>query len=150
MTTAVCLDSDKSTIDTLRLDFRERVFTDEVVVLIEIDSGAKPQDASPLANAQPPMRRVDRGIGPDWNMDFLRGGGRAVGLTGSDGAMLRAQQRDPVLGRVGEIISVDPHAIHQAFARSVQNSSSPTPREPIAAEVVSQATAALQSVSPAV
>jgi len=40
-----------------------------------------------------------------------RGGGRAVGLTGSDGAMLRARQRDPRLGRVGEVTSVDPDAI---------------------------------------
>lgn len=38
-------------------------------------------------------------------------GGRAVGLTGSDGGMLRARQRDPSLGRVGEVISVDPDSI---------------------------------------
>jgi acetylglutamate kinase len=43
-----------------------------------------------------------------------RGGGRAVGLTGSDGAMLRVRRKqvDGVdIGRVGEVISVNPQAI---------------------------------------
>lgn len=40
-----------------------------------------------------------------------RGGGRAVGLTGSDGGMIRTRLRDPKLGRVGEVVSVDPGAI---------------------------------------
>jgi acetylglutamate kinase len=44
-----------------------------------------------------------------------QGGGRAVGLTGSDGGLLRVRRKTPGgqdLGRVGEIISVDPRAIH--------------------------------------
>ena len=43
-----------------------------------------------------------------------RSGGRAVGLTGSDGAMIRARRKrvnDQDLGRVGEVVSVDPQAI---------------------------------------
>lgn len=43
-----------------------------------------------------------------------QGGGRAVGLTGSDGAMLRVERKvvdGQDLGRVGEVISVDPQAI---------------------------------------
>ncbi len=43
-----------------------------------------------------------------------RSGGRAVGLTGSDGAMIRARPKrvnDQDLGRVGEVVSVDPQAI---------------------------------------
>ena len=41
-------------------------------------------------------------------------GGRAVGLTGSDGGMLRVRRKTAGgkdLGRVGEIVSVDPRAI---------------------------------------
>jgi acetylglutamate kinase len=43
-----------------------------------------------------------------------RGGGKAVGLTGSDGGLLRVRHRrvdGKDLGRVGEIVSVDPVAI---------------------------------------
>jgi acetylglutamate kinase len=43
-----------------------------------------------------------------------RGGGKAVGLTGSDGGLLRVRHRRVEgrdLGRVGEIVSVDPVAI---------------------------------------
>jgi acetylglutamate kinase len=43
-----------------------------------------------------------------------QGGGRAVGLTGSDGGMLRVRRKmvdGKDLGRVGEIVSVDPRAI---------------------------------------
>ena len=61
------------------------------------------------------MEIVEMVLGGKVNREIVelvqRGGGRAVGLTGSDGAMLRAQPRDPSLGRVGEVISVDPHAI---------------------------------------
>ena len=61
------------------------------------------------------MEVVEMVLGGKVNREIVelvqRGGGRAVGLTGSDGAMLRARQRDPVLGRVGEIVSVDPNAI---------------------------------------
>jgi acetylglutamate kinase len=44
-----------------------------------------------------------------------QGGGRAVGLTGSDGGLLRVKRKSPGgrdLGRVGEIISVDPCVVH--------------------------------------
>ncbi|MCH7553150.1 MAG: acetylglutamate kinase [Chloroflexi bacterium] len=34
-------------------------------------------------------------------------GGRAVGVSGVDGGLLRAKQKDPSLGLVGEIVSVD-------------------------------------------
>ena len=43
-----------------------------------------------------------------------RGGGRAIGLTGSDGDMIRVTQRlvdDCDLGRVGRVVSVDPEPI---------------------------------------
>ena len=43
-----------------------------------------------------------------------RGGGRAIGLTGSDGDMIRVTQRlvdDCDLGRVGRVVSVDPAPI---------------------------------------
>ena len=44
-----------------------------------------------------------------------QGGGRAVGLTGSDGGMLRVRRKTAAggrdLGRVGEIVAVDPRAI---------------------------------------
>ena len=61
------------------------------------------------------MEVVEMVLGGKINREIVelvqRGGGRAVGLTGSDGAMLRARQRDERLGRVGEIVSVDPGAI---------------------------------------
>ncbi|NNL87221.1 MAG: acetylglutamate kinase [Myxococcales bacterium] len=43
-----------------------------------------------------------------------RGGGRAIGLTGSDGEMLRVRrktQNGRDIGRVGEVVSVDPRPI---------------------------------------
>ena len=43
-----------------------------------------------------------------------RGGGRAIGLTGSDGGMIRVTRRlveDRDLGRVGEVVAVDPAPI---------------------------------------
>jgi acetylglutamate kinase len=39
--------------------------------------------------------------------EIQRGGGRAIGISGIDGGMLRARQLDPELGRVGEVHSVD-------------------------------------------
>ncbi len=39
--------------------------------------------------------------------EIQRHGGRAVGICGIDGAMLRARQLDPDLGRVGEVQAVD-------------------------------------------
>jgi acetylglutamate kinase len=54
--------------------------------------------------------RVNREI-----VDLIqRGGGRAVGLTGNDGGMLRVTQRleaDRDLGRVGRVVEVDPSPI---------------------------------------
>ena len=41
-----------------------------------------------------------------------RGGGRAIGLTGSDGDMIRVTRRlEPDLGRVGRVVDVDPEPI---------------------------------------
>ena len=61
------------------------------------------------------MEVVEMVLGGKINREIVEGvqqaGGRAVGLTGSDGGMLRARQRDPALGRVGEVVSVDPDAI---------------------------------------
>ena len=39
---------------------------------------------------------------------ILARGGRAIGLSGLDGGMLLARVKDPTLGRVGEIVRVDP------------------------------------------
>jgi len=39
--------------------------------------------------------------------EIQRHGGRAIGICGVDGAMLRARQLDPDLGRVGEVQAVD-------------------------------------------
>jgi acetylglutamate kinase len=42
-------------------------------------------------------------------------GGRALGLTGSDGGMLRVERlREPDLGRVGSVVEVEPAAIRAA------------------------------------
>jgi acetylglutamate kinase len=42
-------------------------------------------------------------------------GGRAMGLTGSDGGMLRVERlREPDLGRVGRVVQVEPAAIRAA------------------------------------
>jgi len=61
------------------------------------------------------MEVVEMVLGGKINREIVelihRGGGRAVGLTGSDGAMIRARQRDRDLGRVGEVVAVDPQAI---------------------------------------
>jgi acetylglutamate kinase len=64
------------------------------------------------------MDVVDMVLGGKVNREIVgliqRGGGRSVGLTGSDGGMIRARrklrgQRD--IGRVGEVLSVDPAPI---------------------------------------
>jgi acetylglutamate kinase len=61
------------------------------------------------------MEVVEMVLGGKINREIVelvqQAGGRAVGLTGSDGGMLRARQRDVDLGRVGEVTSVDPDAI---------------------------------------
>jgi acetylglutamate kinase len=61
------------------------------------------------------MEVVEMVLGGKINREIVelvqRGGGRAVGLTGSDGAMLRARPRDARLGRVGEVVSIEPDAI---------------------------------------
>ena len=38
-------------------------------------------------------------------------GGRAIGLSGQDGGMIRAEMKDPELGYVGEITEVDPRPV---------------------------------------
>ena len=64
------------------------------------------------------MEVVEMVLGGPVNREIVelirRGGGRAVGLTGNDGGMLRVRRRTHAgedLGRVGEVISVDPAAI---------------------------------------
>ena len=39
---------------------------------------------------------------------FETAGRRAVGLTGTDGGLLRLRRRDPALGEVGEVVDADP------------------------------------------
>jgi acetylglutamate kinase len=43
-------------------------------------------------------------------------GGRAVGLSGLDGGLMRARQKDPDLGAVGEVTSVDAGVVHAVSA----------------------------------
>ncbi len=61
------------------------------------------------------MEVVEMVLGGTLNREIVelinQGGGRAVGLTGSDGAMIRVRKRLPGgkdIGRVGEVIDVDP------------------------------------------
>jgi acetylglutamate kinase len=64
------------------------------------------------------MEVVEMVLGGSVNRQIValiqQGGGRAIGLTGSDGGMIRVRRRDVEgrdLGRVGEVIGVDPAAI---------------------------------------
>lgn len=62
------------------------------------------------------MEVVEMVLGGKVNREIVeliqQGGGRAVGLTGSDGAMIRVRPSANVeLGRVGEVVSVDPGVI---------------------------------------
>ena len=64
------------------------------------------------------MEVVEMVLGGRVNREIVdlvqRGGAQAVGLTGSDGGMLRVRRKSPEghdLGRVGEVVSVDPSAI---------------------------------------
>jgi acetylglutamate kinase len=64
------------------------------------------------------MEVVEMVLGGRINREIVemvqQGGGRAVGLTGSDGAMLRVRKKlveGKDLGRVGEVVSVDPVVI---------------------------------------
>ncbi len=61
------------------------------------------------------MEVVEMVLGGRVNREIVeliqRGGGRAVGLTGNDGHLLRVKRRDPALGRVGEVVEVDPEPI---------------------------------------
>ncbi|MDP2727692.1 MAG: acetylglutamate kinase [Dehalococcoidia bacterium] len=43
-------------------------------------------------------------------------GGKALGLTGTDGRLLQARPRDPMLGYVGEVEAVDPSGVHLALS----------------------------------
>jgi acetylglutamate kinase len=49
--------------------------------------------------------------------DLQRHGGRAIGLSGLDGGLLRARVRDPELGRVGDVYTVDLSSL-DAIARA--------------------------------
>ena len=60
------------------------------------------------------MEVVEMVLGGTVNREIVeliqRGGGSAVGLTGNDGRLLQVKAR-PGLGRVGEVVRVDPRAI---------------------------------------
>ena len=43
-------------------------------------------------------------------------GGRAIGFSGVDGGMIRAEVKDPALGLVGDIVSVDPAPIEAVIS----------------------------------
>ena len=61
------------------------------------------------------MEVVEMVLGGRVNREIVeliqRGGGRAVGLTGNDGHLLRVRPRNPALGRVGEVVEVNPEPI---------------------------------------
>jgi len=64
------------------------------------------------------MEVVEMVLGGKINREIVemiqQGGGRAVGLTGSDGALLRVRRKSVAggdIGRVGEVIDVDPRII---------------------------------------
>jgi acetylglutamate kinase len=69
------------------------------------------------------MEAVEMVLGGTVNREIVdlvqRGGGKAVGLTGSDGAMIRVRRRlheGRDIGRVGEVAAVDPAAISAVAA----------------------------------
>ena len=69
------------------------------------------------------MEVVEMVLGGKVNREIVglidQAGGCAVGLTGSDGGLLRVKRKSPGgqdLGRVGEIVSVDPQVIHAVSA----------------------------------
>jgi acetylglutamate kinase len=63
------------------------------------------------------MEVVEMVLGGSVNREIVelvqRGGGQAIGLTGNDGRMLRVQKREK-LGRVGEVVAVDPAPLRAA------------------------------------
>ena len=63
------------------------------------------------------MEVVEMVLGGSVNREIVeliqRGGGQAIGLTGNDGRMLLVRRRED-LGRVGEVVAVDPAAIRAA------------------------------------
>jgi acetylglutamate kinase len=63
------------------------------------------------------MEVVEMVLGGSVNREIVeliqRGGGQAIGLTGNDGRMLLVRRR-PELGRVGEVVAVDPAPIRAA------------------------------------
>ncbi len=67
------------------------------------------------------MEVVEMVLGGRVNREIVnlvnQGGGEAVGLTGTDAGLLRVRKRQPDgvdLGRVGEVIGVNPHAVRAA------------------------------------
>ena len=63
------------------------------------------------------MEVVEMVLGGSVNREIVeliqRGGGQAIGLTGNDGRMLLVRRREE-LGRVGEVVAVDPAVIRAA------------------------------------
>ncbi len=63
------------------------------------------------------MEVVEMVLGGTVNREIVelvqRGGGQALGLTGNDGRMLRVRKREG-LGRVGEVVAVDPAPLRAA------------------------------------
>jgi acetylglutamate kinase len=63
------------------------------------------------------MEVVEMVLGGTVNREIVelvqRGGGQAIGLTGNDGRMLRVQKREE-LGRVGQVVAVDPTPLRAA------------------------------------
>lgn len=119
--------------DVLRASFAvDIVLLKHIGVRPVIVHGGGPQIASTLARLGKESTFVDGlRVTDDETMDVVemvlggkvnpeivelihRGGGRAVGLTGSDGGLLRVTRKSAGgkdLGRVGEIVSVDPQII---------------------------------------
>jgi acetylglutamate kinase len=69
------------------------------------------------------MEVVEMVLGGRINREIVelvqRGGGRAVGLTGNDGGMIQVRRRlreGQDLGRVGEVVAVDPAPVHAVAA----------------------------------
>jgi acetylglutamate kinase len=71
---------------------------------------------------EPTMRVVEMVLAGGVNQELVslinivgRDGGRAVGLSGHDGAMVQARRQE-ALGRVGEVVAVDPRIIERLSA----------------------------------
>ncbi|MBM4269573.1 MAG: acetylglutamate kinase [Deltaproteobacteria bacterium] len=69
----------------------------------------------------PTMRVVEMILAGEINGEIVSridvAGGRAAGISGKDGGLIRARQRSSELGRVGEVVAVDPDVIRALQAR---------------------------------